>query len=339
MAELAVPNGAGFDEAIRGAALATAAAVTDVTPVSIRVPVATYRLQFNANFTFKQARSIVGYLEALGISDCYASSYLRAVPGSVHGYDIADPTTLNPEIGTDEDYWSWIEALRQARMGHILDVVPNHMGIARSANPWWMDVLENGPSSRLRALLRHRVEADQGRAGRQGAAPHPRRLLRIGARGTAARRSSIATARSSCATATTGCRSRRIRIRAFSTRRCRAWTGSEADLDELRSIITAAENLPPRSRERPERDRHPLAREGDRQAASRRPREQERRARRRDRPDAGGLQRHPGTAAIVRSAGCAARRAVIPVVRLARRVRGNQLPAFLRRQSACRRES
>src|SRR5918993_5290483 len=119
-AELEVPNGAEFDEAHRGVALAIAAAVTDVTPVSLRVPVATYRLQFNANFTFKQARSIVSYLEALGISDCYASSYLRAVPDSGHGYDIADPTTLNPEIGTDEDYWSWIAALRQARMGHIL---------------------------------------------------------------------------------------------------------------------------------------------------------------------------------------------------------------------------
>ena len=134
--------------ASRGAGLATAAEVTAVTPVSPRIPIATYRLQFNASFTFRDARSIVGYLEALGISDCYASSYLRAVPGSGHGYDIADPTMLNPEIGTDEEYWSWVGALRQAGMGHILDVVPNHMGIARSANPWWMDVLENGPSSR-----------------------------------------------------------------------------------------------------------------------------------------------------------------------------------------------
>ena len=119
-----------------------------VTPASLRIPIATYRLQFNAGFTFRDARHIVSYLCALGISDCYASSYLRAVPGSGHGYDIADPTMLNPEIGTDEEYWAWVNALRQAGMGHILDVVPNHMGIARSANPWWMDVLENGPSSR-----------------------------------------------------------------------------------------------------------------------------------------------------------------------------------------------
>jgi (1->4)-alpha-D-glucan 1-alpha-D-glucosylmutase len=113
-----------------------------------RIPIATYRLQFNAQFTFRDARAIVDYLHALGISDCYASSYLRAVPGSGHGYDVADPTTLNPEIGTNDEYWSWVGALRDAGMGHILDVVPNHMGIAKSSNPWWIDVLENGPSSR-----------------------------------------------------------------------------------------------------------------------------------------------------------------------------------------------
>ncbi len=92
---------------------------------------------------------MVDYLHTLGITDAYASSYLRAVPGSSHGYDVADPTRLNPEIGTDADYWAWIDALRERGMGHILDLVPNHMGIAKSANPWWLDVLENGPSSRF----------------------------------------------------------------------------------------------------------------------------------------------------------------------------------------------
>src|SRR5436853_5351042 len=114
-----------------------------------RIPLATYRLQFNSGFTFRQAHAIVDYLRDLGISDCYASSYLKAVPGSPHGYDVADPTALNPEIGTDEDYWSWIDALRARGMGHVMDLVPNHMGIAKSANPWWLDVLENGPSSRF----------------------------------------------------------------------------------------------------------------------------------------------------------------------------------------------
>src|SRR5213596_306529 len=115
----------------------------------VRIPVATYRLQFNAGFTFRDARGIVEYLNALGISDCYASSYLKAVPGSGHGYDVADPTRLNPEIGSDEDYSAWIDELGAHGMSHIIDLVPNHMGIARSANPWWMDVLENGPSSRF----------------------------------------------------------------------------------------------------------------------------------------------------------------------------------------------
>ena len=114
-----------------------------------RVPVATYRLQFNSGFTFRDATGIIDYLHRLGISDCYASSYLKAVPDSPHGYDVADPTRLNPEIGTDEEYWAWIAAMQARGMGHVLDLVPNHMGIARSSNPWWLDVLENGPSSRF----------------------------------------------------------------------------------------------------------------------------------------------------------------------------------------------
>ncbi|HVH28965.1 MAG TPA: malto-oligosyltrehalose synthase [Vicinamibacterales bacterium] len=112
-------------------------------------PESTYRLQFNKSFTFAHATAIADYLQRLGISDCYASSYLAAVPGSTHGYDVADPGRLNPEVGTEEEYWAWIEALRGCGMGHVLDLVPNHMGIAQSANPLWQDVLENGPSSRF----------------------------------------------------------------------------------------------------------------------------------------------------------------------------------------------
>jgi (1->4)-alpha-D-glucan 1-alpha-D-glucosylmutase len=112
------------------------------------LPLATYRLQFNAGFTFDDAAAISGYLAALGISHAYASSYLKAVPGSTHGYDVADPTRINPEIGTVDDYERWVASLRAHGMGHIIDLVPNHMGIAKSANPWWQDVLENGESSR-----------------------------------------------------------------------------------------------------------------------------------------------------------------------------------------------
>ena len=112
------------------------------------VPAATYHLQFNASFTFDAATAIVNYLDTLGISHCYASSYFKAVPGSTHGYDVVDPTQLNPEIGDHDSYDRWVNTLHAAGMGHIIDLVPNHMGIAHSSNPWWQDVLENGPSSR-----------------------------------------------------------------------------------------------------------------------------------------------------------------------------------------------
>src|SRR5215813_1794675 len=113
-----------------------------------RIPTATYRLQFNHTFTFVDAARIVPYLHALGISDCYASSYLMAVPGSPHGYDIIDPTTLNPDLGTEHDFRTFTDSLVRHGMGQLLDVVPNHMGIAKSCNTWWLDVLENGPGSR-----------------------------------------------------------------------------------------------------------------------------------------------------------------------------------------------
>jgi len=118
-----------------------------------RIPSATYRLQFNDTFTFIDAARIVPYLHALGITDCYASSYLRAVPGSPHGYDIVDPTMMNPDLGTEHDFRIFTDSLAQHGMGQILDVVPNHMGIAKSCNTWWLDVLENGPSSNYAAFF------------------------------------------------------------------------------------------------------------------------------------------------------------------------------------------
>ena len=91
------------------------------------VPAATYRLQFNKAFTFDDATGVVEYLDRLGISHCYASSYFKAVPGSTHGYDVADPTRLNPEIGDRDSYDRWVGTLRAHHMGHIIDMVPNHM--------------------------------------------------------------------------------------------------------------------------------------------------------------------------------------------------------------------
>ncbi|MCC7104685.1 MAG: malto-oligosyltrehalose synthase, partial [Chloroflexi bacterium] len=96
---------------------------------------------------FEDALGITGYLNELGISDAYASPFLRAHEESTHGYDICDHNALNPSIGTEQDLARWSEQLQRRQMGLMLDVVPNHMGIGQTANSWWLDVLENGPSS------------------------------------------------------------------------------------------------------------------------------------------------------------------------------------------------
>lgn len=114
---------------------------------SRRWPGATYRVQFNRDFTFRQATACVAYWGALGITDCYTSPYLKACAGSRHGYDIVDHSVLNPELGTEADFRGFVAELRKHGMGHIQDFVPNHMGIASNDNLWFLDVLENGPSS------------------------------------------------------------------------------------------------------------------------------------------------------------------------------------------------
>lgn len=117
-------------------------------PALPKIPAATYRLQLNRFFTFVDAQRLVPYLSALGITDAYTSSFLNAVPGSLHGYDLIDPTALNPEIGTEKEFQAFAEALQEADMDLLMDLVPNHMGIGKSVNRWWQDVLENGPSAR-----------------------------------------------------------------------------------------------------------------------------------------------------------------------------------------------
>jgi (1->4)-alpha-D-glucan 1-alpha-D-glucosylmutase len=112
-----------------------------------RLPEATYRLQVNHTFTFRDAENLVDYLASLGISDCYLSPCVKARAGTMHGYDIVDHNTLNPEIGSEADYDALAQKLRTHGMGQILDLVPNHMGVASDDNAWWMDVLENGPGS------------------------------------------------------------------------------------------------------------------------------------------------------------------------------------------------
>lgn len=111
------------------------------------IPLATYRLQLNHDFTFSQATSIVSYLADLGISHCYVSPCLKARPGSMHGYDIVDHNSFNPEIGTAEEFDHFVKTLYEHNMGLILDIVPNHMGVMGGDNIWWLDVLENGEAS------------------------------------------------------------------------------------------------------------------------------------------------------------------------------------------------
>lgn len=111
------------------------------------IPDATYRLQLNRDFTLAEATRLLPYLAELGISHCYCSPYLKARPGSRHGYDIVDHNAFNPEIGGADDFQAFSEALGQHGLGQILDIVPNHMGVMGSENGWWLDVLENGRAS------------------------------------------------------------------------------------------------------------------------------------------------------------------------------------------------
>ncbi len=118
-----------------------------MSQVRRRTPTATYRLQLHAGFTFADARAIVPYLAALGVSHVYASPILRAMKGSTHGYDVVDPTQLNPELQPGQ-FEPFVDALHAHGMGLVVDVVPNHMGIGTNDNPWWNDVLRLGRSSR-----------------------------------------------------------------------------------------------------------------------------------------------------------------------------------------------
>lgn len=114
--------------------------------VRSRIPTATYRLQFNRQFSFIEAREVVPYLQALGVTDIYASPLLKARKDSPHGYDVTDPGQLNPELGSREDFTALTDTLKQQGMGLLLDVVPNHMA-ASVENPWWQDVLSHGRAS------------------------------------------------------------------------------------------------------------------------------------------------------------------------------------------------
>src|SRR5258705_5140512 len=111
------------------------------------IPIATYRVQLTADFDFDATASIVPYLKSLGITHLYASPFMKARKGSTHGYDIVDHTQLNPELGGEAGFERLSRVLKQHDLGLILDFVPNHVGVHFADNPWWLDVLEWGPTS------------------------------------------------------------------------------------------------------------------------------------------------------------------------------------------------
>ncbi|HEY9825664.1 MAG TPA: alpha-amylase family glycosyl hydrolase, partial [Stenomitos sp.] len=112
----------------------------------MKIPRATYRLQFHREFPFAAAHQIVDYLADLGISDIYASPIFKAKAESTHGYDVADPNQLNLELGTPEQFAALVGSVQAHQMGWLQDIVPNHMAYD-SANAYLMDVFENGPDA------------------------------------------------------------------------------------------------------------------------------------------------------------------------------------------------
>ena len=110
---------------------------------------ATVRLQFHKDFTFDDALPLVEYYAKLGISHFYASPITTARAGSVHGYDVVDPTRVNPELGGEEALRRLVARLREHGMGLIADFVPNHTNVGGSENAWWLDILEWGRQSQI----------------------------------------------------------------------------------------------------------------------------------------------------------------------------------------------
>src|ERR1700712_2364500 len=111
-------------------------------------PRATMRLQLHKDFTFADAAAAVPYLAKLGVSHVYSSPILTARAGSIHGYDVVDPTSVNPELGGEPGFREFVAVLRAHGLGLIVDIVPNHMAVGSSDSPWWTHLLRHGRASR-----------------------------------------------------------------------------------------------------------------------------------------------------------------------------------------------
>lgn len=132
----------------------------ETVQVPLRRPGATYRVQMHKGFGLDDLSAVIDYLAALNVTDCYMSPYLEAKPGSTHGYDVFNHGRLNPEVGDEAAHERLVSRLREREMGRVLDVVPNHMGIA-GPNPYWLEVLEIGrhaPSARFFDIDWHPVK-------------------------------------------------------------------------------------------------------------------------------------------------------------------------------------
>ena len=149
-----------------------------------REPRATYRIQLHAGFGFDAAAGLAEYLAALGVSHLYCSPYLQARPGSTHGYDVVDHSRLSEELGGRDAFERMVAALDAAGLGHIADVVPNHMAVTDRANRWWWDVLKHGPQSRFAAYFDIDWDAPEARNKRHILVPvlgdHYGRVLKSG---------------------------------------------------------------------------------------------------------------------------------------------------------------
>jgi (1->4)-alpha-D-glucan 1-alpha-D-glucosylmutase len=114
----------------------------------MRTPVSTYRLQIRPGFTLQDAAETVPYLKSLGVDWIYLSPILTAEQGSDHGYDVTDPSAIDPDRGGPEGLAAASAAARKAGMGVLVDIVPNHVGVATPAqNPWWWSLLKEGQAS------------------------------------------------------------------------------------------------------------------------------------------------------------------------------------------------